>query len=285
MGRENPVKYMADAEPEETPGAVLQRSSGKSVIVTCSSFMSRGNRRQELLAAVSSILTRHPPAEQQLIGELIVINEYDSVRSEDYAPAVRALSPKIEFIQKGPAERGQARTLNMILDRIGGYEYWVHWEESFVCTRPFLARAVDVMLSTELTQLQLTPDWLDVGMDRLRPEETAAGTRYVRVLPHTRTAELVRTTDVFGYDRLVNRNGWGVAWPPFSLRPGINRVDFCGRVGRFSEDPRLWPVRFEWEYAKRWLMAGATKAVLSAHAAERQPNHLSTYKEPHERRR
>ena len=270
---------MSDTESLETPAYVLQRSSDQSVIVTCSSFMSKGNRRDESLAAVSSILARHSPEEQNLIREFIVINEYDPAAHEDYGPDVRALSPRIEFIQKGPAERGQARTLNMILDRVGGYEHWVHWEESFVCTRPFLAEAVDVMLSTELTQLSLTTHWLDVGAGRLPSRITPAGTRHVQVLPHPKTEALVRETEVWNLDRLINRNGFGVAWPLYSLVPSINRAQFCRDVGRFNEDPRLWPVKFEWDYGKRWLLRGATKGVLTPHVAEVQPNHISTYKE------
>jgi hypothetical protein len=69
-----------------------------------------------------------------------------------------------------------------------------------------------------------------------------------------------------------------VAWPLFSLRPSINRVAFGERVGPFNEDPRLWPARFEWDYATRWFNAGATKAVMVPHAAHRQPNHVSTYR-------
>lgn len=266
-------------EPYDTPEAVLERCRGQSVILTCSSFMSRGNRRAELLAAVTSILTRHSEQERQLLREVIVINEYDPAVREDYGAAVRALSSTIEFIQKGPDARGQARTLNMILDRIGGYEHWIHWEESFVCTRPFLARAVDVMLSTELTQLSLTTHWLNVGRDRLPLRTTPAGTKHVQVLPHPRTEGLVRETDVWsGFDRLINRAGYGVAWPLYSLVPSINRAKFCRDVGRFNEDQRLWPVKFEWDYGKRWLLRGASKGVLLPHVAEVQPNHVSTYK-------
>lgn len=280
-GRDHaPAPYIVpNDQPFETPQAVKDKCRDCSVILTVSSFMSRGNRRAELLACVSSILARHAEDECAVVREIVVINEYDANRSEDFGPAVRALSPRIEFVQKGPDQHGQAHTLNMILDRIGGYEHWIHWEESFVCTRPFLARAIDVMLSTELTQLSLTTHWLNVGSDRLPSRITPAGTRHVQVLSHPRTESLVRETDVWsGFDRLINRAGYGAAWPLYSLVPSINRAKFCLDVGRFNEDPRLWPVKFEWDYGKRWLLRGATKGVLTPHAAEVQPNHVSTYK-------
>jgi hypothetical protein len=114
-----------------------------------------------------------------------------------------------------------------------------------------------------MTQLQVTGDWMDVGPKRLESRMTLQGTRYVQVLPDAQT----------GKPSANIKHGW----PLYSLRPSINRADFCRQVGRFNEDPRLWPVRFERDYGLRWLRSGATKAVLTPPAAERQPNHRSTY--------
>ncbi|HKM52437.1 MAG TPA: hypothetical protein VJY33_03445, partial [Isosphaeraceae bacterium] len=225
--------------------AALDKYRERPVLLTMSSFMSRGKRRAETLAAVSSLLGAHAQEEQRLLREVIVINEYDANRREDFGHAVRQVCPRVEFIQKGPNQRGQARTLNMILDRLAGYEYWIHWEESWVCTKPFIARALDVMTTTDLIQLQVTNNWLDVGSDRLRPSATAEGTRFVRVLPHSRTADLIRGVDVAGYDRLISQVGFGQGWPLYSLLPSINRAAFCREVGRFDEDGRLWPFKFE----------------------------------------
>jgi hypothetical protein len=188
------------------------------------------------------------------------------------------MHPRLEFVQKGAHETGQARTLNMILERLAGYQYWIHWEESWECRRPVIAQAIDLMESTELTQVQFTPDWLDVGHERIVPASTPAGTSFARILPHAGTAVLLRGVAIDHYESLVRSFGMPIAWPLFSLRPGINRAAFCRDVGPFDEDPSHWPVRFEWDYAVRWFERGATKAVLTPHAAQRQPGHVSTYR-------
>ena len=252
--------------------------SGGAVIFTCSTFLSKPNKLAQLQRALDSILAQHGPDERGLVRKVLVINEYGPGAFTDRVGAMLAKLPAAELIQKDEAARGQARTLNMILERLAGYEYWIHWEESWECTRPFLAEAIDAMASTDLTQLQLTPDWLDVGDERVVHAATPAGTRYARILPHPRTSELLRGATIGDYDRLVASAGMGVAWPLFSLRPGVNRAAFCRDLPRFSEVPAHWPVRFEWEYARRWFERGATKAVLTPFAAQRQPNHVSTYR-------
>jgi len=249
-----------------------------SVLFTCSAFLSKPNKRAQLRTALRSIFSCHSQSELSLVREIVVINEYSADDHADHGEAVRPIDPRIEFTQKGQDARGHARTLNMILERLRGYEYWLHWEESWVCSRPFLAEALDVMQSTELTQVQLTPDWLDIGAERTMRSATPAGTMYAQILPHAQTAEVLRGASVADYERLAHSHGMGVAWPLFSLRPGINRAAFCREVGPFDEDPRHWPVRFEWEYAVRWFLRGATKAVLIPPASVRQPNHMSTYR-------
>jgi hypothetical protein len=249
-----------------------------SVVFTCSTFLSKPQKPSQVRTALSSIVSRHGRDELALLREIIVVNEYDPHDGHDYSSTVRSIHPGIEFVQKGANDRGQARTLNMILERIRDYEYWIHWEESWECTDSFVARALDVMQSAGVTQLQITPDWLDVGSDRILQGSTPAGTRYARILPHSDTARRLHGASIEHYETLVRSCGMGVAWPLFSLRPGVNRAAFCRNVGPFNEDTRHWPVRFEWDYSVRWFERGATKAVLLPHAARRQPNHVPTYR-------
>jgi len=68
-----------------------------------------------------------------------------------------------------------------------------------------------------------------------------------------------------------------VAWPLYSLLPSINRVRDYLWLGEFSEDPALWPVKFEWDYARRWWARGNKKAVLSDGPVYRPGKHISTY--------
>lgn len=248
-----------------------------ALILTCSAYLTKPGKLAELMTAVDSLISSHAPSELGLVREFIVINEYAPKVNEHFRASIESLHPMIEFIQKDVHSRGQARTLNMILERIRGYEYWIHWEESWKCTRRFFGEALDVMQNTELTQLQVTPDWFDVEPRRIVPSITTAGTHYARILPHPKTAQLLNGATINEYDMLLRLFGMPVVWPLFSLRPAIHRASFCRNVGIFNEDPQHWPVRFEWHYAVRWFARGATKAVLVPHAAQRQANHVSTY--------
>ena len=239
-------------------------------LLTFSSCMSVGRRRDQLLAAISSLFARHGPEERSLLGERLVVNEFDAGRQEDFAPLVRQLDPAIQFIQKTEADRGQARTLNMILDRLQWYDLWIHWEETWMCVRPFIGEAVEIMQQhPELTQLQVAhkpePSWTQ---DRRIAKTTAGGARYEQILIG-KDAERMLAVDALDWAQ--------VDWPLFSLMPGVNRAQFCRRVGRFGENARLWPVSFEFEYARRWIQRGGVKGVSVPHAAERQPGYVSTY--------
>ena len=65
-------------------------------------------------------------------------------------------------------------------------------------------------------------------------------------------------------------------WPLYSLRPSINKVkDNC--FGKFSTNPEHWPVKFEWDYARRWLLNGNTKSVLPDGPVIRDDEHVNTY--------
>jgi hypothetical protein len=236
-------------------------------LLTFSACMSHRNRRDRLLAAVESVFAHN---KRSLVGECLVVNEFDENRQEDFAPLVLGKEPTIQFIQKSKQDRGQARTLNMILDRLQWYDLWIHWEEMWMCVRPFIEESIEIMRQQpDLTQLQVAykpePSWTP---DRRIAKTTSGGLPYEQILIG-KDAERMRS---------AKREDWAhLEWPLFSLMPGVNRAQFCRRVvGRFSEDAALWPVTFEFEYGLRWLLRGGIKGISVPHAAERQPG-ASTY--------
>jgi hypothetical protein len=208
------------------------------------------------------------------LGRVVVINEHDP-QGRDFSSFAKAALPLAEFIQKGGDQRGQVKTLNMILDAIRGFDYWVHWEESWVCTRNFLDDAIDVMESSGTDQLQVSADiWHSWDADLLEPHATAHGAPYARVKPHPSFLEVFPALNQDNLQPLLNQHGLAGIWPLYSLRPGVNRVSRHEGLGAFSDLP---PVRFEWDYAARWFRSGAQKAILLPPAAMRQAGHVSTY--------
>ena len=122
---------------------------------------------------------------------------------------------------------------------------------------------------TYITQLQITqlgdlPNWLDA------PHKCY--TEYCLVLHSTDTI-----TYLNGNPRELN-DAMIANWPHYSLLPSINRVSDYYGLGYFSTDPTLWPIKFEWDYARRWLYSGSIKAVLPDGPCIRDNEaHKSTY--------
>lgn len=198
--------------------------------------------------------------------ELIVINEW-SHNANDYVAFMRRHYPKVRFIQKGIEDAGQARSLNILIrDHLlhSNKKYWIHWEDTWVCTRPLLPEAVRLMDDhPRVCQLQLTGDWLekpagDDGLKILRPPPREQWDK-----------------DAYRYEQLDL-----AGWPLFSLRPSINRLSFFQRHASdfyFLEHPHLWPLRFEWEFGRTFLRNGGVKAATNRAYATRVRGHRSTY--------
>jgi hypothetical protein len=246
------------------------------VIWTCTTFFDfeKKDRWTAFQSCMDSILKMHTPDELRLISKWIVINEYSKEQKKDWALLMRQKYPFIQFIQKTAGQKGQAKGLNMILDIIKDYKYWFHWEETWNTRAPFIARTINTMnKNTDITQLQLTynnnkADWSDVEEERKHCNGDLC-----RIDPHKKTPQFLhKNPDKLDLKSLVPY------WPLYSLRPSINRVSFyMSDVGKFPEDPKLWPYLFELHYSIRWLAAGAVKAIYTDPPVYRQSEHISTY--------
>jgi hypothetical protein len=114
-------------------------------------------------------------------------------------------------------------------------------------------------------------NWLD-SKNPKEPRKTGVGTEYVVIKPTAATTE-------YAQKGVAEWNGkFFPNWPLYSLLPSINRVELYRRVGSFSTDPALWPIKFEWDFGKRWFLGGGTKAVLPDGPVVRdEKGHKSTY--------
>jgi hypothetical protein len=278
---ENPVQQNAPGD-----------ASDSRVLLSMTTFLSKDAKVDALTQAVRSLCSIHSHDELMLIDKFIILNEYeiDDTKRQNCNQVIDRLRSEflslgtpfeIEIIQKTSDQRGQARSLNMIIDLLqsADYEFWIHLEDSWIYHRPWIAEGLDIMQTTNITQLQITPDWENADwwnvartIHRLTGS-TTNGSKYHIIVP----SKALVTGD----------NNWTVpywagilAWPLYSLRPSINRVSVTKTIGHFSEDPELWPARFEWEYAKRWFDSGSVKGVLEPPSAQRIDGHQSTYSIP-----
>jgi len=202
--------------------------------------------------------------------EIIVINEWD----DDYLFYVDFMKknyPKVKFIQKSQEDNGQARSLNILVrDYLlhSGKKYWIHWEDTWECSRPLLPDLVRIMdKSPQVSQLQVTNDWKKMPPKQTIPMDDIT----ILIPPHSNHEK-----DIYEMMETITLENW----PLFSLRPSINRLSFFQRHANdfyFLEHPHLWPLRFEWEFGRIFMRNKGVKAITNKPFAERIKGHKSTY--------
>ena len=250
----------------------------RTTIFTCTTFFDfkKQDKWTAFCRAMDSIQEQHDKQTLQRINTWLIVNEYDPNPKRDWVKAVQERYPFVEVIQKGKSDKGQAASMNIILKRSKGYTYWIHWEETWYCRRPCLDRMFSIMNATRISQLQVTqhkekPNWLDSDSHPRVLKTMANGIQYYEIHSAPGTEQMIQRPITEYSNECVG------LWPLYSLLPSINRVSH-NRVGEFTTDPKFWPFIFEWDYGRRWLQAGNTKAVLPDGPVIRDNSaHTSTY--------
>lgn len=245
------------------------------ILFTCTTFFDfeKQDRWASFQRAVTQIQTLHP--DTAMPDAWLIVNEFSEKPKQDWQSLMSQTYPQMIFVQKTKDQKGQAASLNIILDYLPGFTYWLQWEDSWFPEKPFLQRAYDIMNNSQISQLQFTQldgkvNWLDIPTERQIRISTPQGSKYVEV----KAVPDIRST--LQNNPYEFRSSWRNAWPLFSLLPSINRVSHILPLGKFSTDPALWPIKFEWDYARRWYAAGGRKAVLPDGPVIRK-GHVSTY--------
>jgi hypothetical protein len=208
---------------------------------------------------INGILKYHSPETLSRIDKWIVINEYCQKPRKNWAKLVNEKYPFITFLQKSQQDEGQAKSLNILLSYIPKYKYMFHWEEGWKPTKPFLNESFRIMDSTDITQLQLTNDWMN-GNETKKCKEDYCIIEYAKPAQELKTSEDVQKH-----------------WPLYSLRPSLNRVSFYTDLGQFSLKKFTPPFTSEYDYALRWYRKGGVKAVFMYGPLVRPTNYVSTH--------
>ena len=97
------------------------------------------------------------------IDRFIIINEYSKIDTTNKINFLKEKFPQVDFIQKKRNEKGQANSLNIIINilRENNYDYWIQWEESWFPNRNFIKDAIEIMSESNIDQLQFTNDWFN----------------------------------------------------------------------------------------------------------------------------
>lgn len=245
------------------------------ILFTCTSFISKPNKLDSLKQTLDKFIHYTPT---ETIDRMIVINEYGE-NTEDSIEELKNMYPEIEFINKSENDKGQAKSINLIIDilREGNYDYWLHWEDSWILNAPFLDDSIEIMKDDNIDQLQLIDRWHDTHDERKELKITKSGKKYTEILKINDSID--EQLKPFGNcsDFKLNWVEHMDHWPLFSLSPGIDKVDKILETGYFDTSTELWPITFEFKWSIKWLCNGGRKAVINNSVCQRVDKHISTY--------
>jgi len=171
---------------------------------------------------------------------------------------------------------GQAGSLNLVLDALHQFEFWLNWEESWYVNPILGGPGANKTLRAAAAQKRWEDAYTimshDANAGRFTfADHTTCMQRYIDEL------EWEYAGDANGLDYFLThiseekRRVWqavrdmsrywpdvvdkGFAWPSFSLRPSLIRVANALRAGYFDPDPGKKAVIFEQEWAMKWTFA------------------------------
>jgi hypothetical protein len=249
-----------------------------TIIYTCATYFDfeKQDKLKSFCNGIDSILKFHPNI-LKIINKWYVVNEYSDNPKNDWKKIIEDKYPFIELYQKTKEEKGHPFSINIMLNKIKYYTFWINWEDSWFASKPFLYDAISIMNITNITQLQFTRwkgdvNWLDLPNDRLKINNNY---NFARISPPQNIYKRFKNINIELYDDNIWNEEWIDNWPLFSLLPSINRVSDYN-FGYFLTD--LPAIRFELEFAYRWLQNGNKKAVLLDGPVIRDENtHVSTH--------
>jgi hypothetical protein len=192
---------------------------------------------------------------------------------DDSSPSDRARMREgypFEYVWKGPDERGHARSMNLLRDKVDERptEFVLHLEDDWEFLEPhaFVSDAIAILRhDDDLGQVVFNRHYAEA------PGERYDGGVHVAASPGEHPAYIVHEHYPFGseeYAAAMRRAGGRPSqayWPHYSLQPSLVRFGVWRALGRFDE--QLPAVQFEREYAERYCAAGWRTAFFSGISA------------------
>jgi hypothetical protein len=173
---------------------------------------------------------------------------------------MKELFPFIEYIIKGPDQKGHVKSMNIIREYAmnGNYDIILHMEDDwhFVQKRNFITEALEIFDADEnIKQVLFNLNYYEVEPFKKRidggiPKHTRTNLPFV-VHEHYPKCTLE-------YQAFINRNhgkSTCAYWPHYSLRPSLLKVDALRNVGEYPQT-----THFEMAYANEYTVLGYKSA-------------------------
>lgn len=255
---------------------LIIKSMVEKILFTCTSFISLNGKYDDLYKAITTFCNNNDlKNNQNIIIDYIIINEYSDINIDNLISKLNNKFPFINIINKEMSNKGQAKSLNIIINilKSSSYKYWIQWEESWFVNKPFLKKAYSILNNDNIDQLQFTKD----AQRNLNNKFKLYKKEYFIVKKNIKYEDNIT--------EWKKKKIW-CNWPMFSLRPSINKVSSILKNDYFDTLEEKWPGYFEYEYALKWVKLGFTKAFLYPYKNDngqkkfyvsRKPNHKHTY--------
>lgn len=181
----------------------------------------------------------------------------DDNSSETDRQGMRNLYPFFDFIFKDQADKGHARSMNMLLDAVRT-PYWVHLEDDwhFLVKTDCISRAQAILdCESSVAQVAFNRNYAETLEDRklvggIVHRHPVTQQRY---LIHEFVQESQREIFFARFAAGSLSNCW---WPHFTFRPSMLKTEAIRSLGRFNEET----IAFEREFAARYVAAGLSTA-------------------------
>jgi len=267
----------------------------KNILFTLTTFLSLEDKLKQCIHCLKSIEKYEPNLKKKCY--ILVINECGKINGQFLKkefPWIDKIIDKGNRKDKTGKKCGQASSLNICISYLKKkqFKYWLHWEESWLATRPFLQLCLDAM-KMNIDCIQISEDDGHESIQRLhtphnryifiqsipddfkincksnfkksccKRNKNQLKTKSKKIKQHPRCKEC--------YHKKCD-DKW---WPLWSLRPGMDKKEKVLSIGYFNTDPKFWPVHFELEWAYNWLTqpGGVTKGL--SICTKRQEKHIS----------
>ena len=201
---------------------------------------------------IDSIL--HHDKNINLFVDFYVINEYSLNPKKDWKVKCNKKFSFINFIQKTKDLQGQGESLNLILDLIKTYIYWIQWDEVWYSTRSFIFDAIQIMDNTKITQLQFTKE------NDITDLEDKIVLTDCHKMPNDNNYCILKY-NIKDYPKInLDVELTDKVYSLYSIKPSINRVKNYN-FGKFIVKPEYYPTKFEIEFGQRWMDNNYIKAI------------------------
>ncbi|MEP6701696.1 MAG: glycosyltransferase, partial [Betaproteobacteria bacterium] len=171
--------------------------------------------------------------------------------------------PFFEFICKTRANKGHARSMNILLETIAT-PYWLHLEDDwhFIVRDRYVEKMLAVLSEdSALGQVLFNRNYGETLECRAIPGGVVRWTADGRIRYRLHEHHLPGTVEYESFFRTLppatKANVW---WPHYSLRPSLIRMSAIRETGRY--DPECG--NFELDFAQRFAQAGRRSAFLDA---------------------